>query len=113
MKLLTAALSFPAMIVLAVSAHADPGTADEPAANNSGFLVALQKAGIAYNEPDHAITAAKAVCGLIDNGKPGLEILQGLMTTNPDFTMDGAAQFAAIAADSYCPHQLAPGGSAK
>ncbi|EUA35476.1 hypothetical protein I552_6278 [Mycobacterium xenopi 3993] len=46
------------------------------------------------------------MCGLIDNGESGLEVLKDLKTTNPGFTTDGAAQFAAIAARSYCPQQL-------
>lgn len=123
MKPLSALLLLAALITSAAVASADPADpaaggvplADPavggvpPAVGNSGFLTALQNAGITYDDPARVIAAAQAVCGLIDNGKPGLEILQGLMNTNPGFTMDGAAQFAAIAANAYCPHQLIAG----
>ncbi|EUA42645.1 hypothetical protein I553_6505 [Mycobacterium xenopi 4042] len=85
-------------------AHGDPGAED--GTDNAAFLASLRKAGITYHNADQAITAAKAVCGLIDNGESGLEVLKDLKTTNPGFTTDGAAQFAAIAARSYCPQQL-------
>lgn len=114
MRLLLAVPGIFMAIALAAPAHPDPGVDDPPAADTSAFLASLQRAGISYNDPDQAVTAAKAVCGLVGNGKPGLEVLQGLMSANPGFTTDGAAQFAAIAASVYCPHQLASdGGSAK
>lgn len=87
-------------------ADADPGVDDPPVADTSAFLASLQRAGISYHDADQAVTAAKAVCGLVGNGKSGLDVLHDLMSANPGFTTDGAAQFAAIAASVYCPHQL-------
>ena len=106
MRPFTATLAIAAATIRAVPAYGDPDIDDPPVADNPAFLAALQQAGITYNDPDRAVAAAQAVCGLVGNGKSGLEVLRGLMTANPGFTTDGAAQFAAISASVYCPHQL-------
>lgn len=108
MKLLVALLSIFAMLGLAVPAHGEPGAGDRPDADDASFLTSLLNTGITYNNPDQAITAGKAVCGLVDNGASGLEILRDLKTYNPALTTDQAAQFAAMSAQTYCPHQLMP-----
>lgn len=114
MRLPLALLGIFLAIVSGVPAQADPGTDEPPSADNPTFLASLQRAGISYSDPDQVITAANAVCGMVGNGKSGLEVLQGLMSANPGFTTDGAAQFAAIAASVYCPHQLSSdSGNAK
>jgi hypothetical protein len=102
MKLLLALLSISVMIGLAVPARGDPDSDD------GAFLASLQKAGITYQNAGQAIAAGKAVCGLIDEGESGLEVVEDLKTNNPAFTMDGAAKFAAISAHAYCPQQLTP-----
>lgn len=102
MKLTLAMLSAVTMAGLAVPAHADT------ASDDAAFLASLRQAGITYTNPDQAIAAAKAVCGLVANGESGLQVLKDLKSTNPGFTTDGAAQFAGIAANAYCPQQLAP-----
>lgn len=84
-----------------------PGVQLDPdAVPNAAFLESLRTAGITYSSPGQAIEAARAVCGLVDRGEPGLQVISDLKATNPGFTTDGAAQFAAIAANAYCPHQL-------
>lgn len=113
MKLLTAlaaavVLAGPA---LASPAHADPelgtqASTDEAAGNHAAFLESLGASGITYSNPSQAIDAARTVCGLVDRGETGLQVISDLKANNPGFTTDGAAQFAAIAANSYCPHQL-------
>ncbi len=99
-----------AVVGLPAPAHADPepGTQLDDAARirNAAFLESLRAAGITYSNPGQAIDAARAVCGLVDRGEPGLQVIADLKANNPGFTTDGAAQFAAIAADTYCPHQL-------
>lgn len=111
LKLLLAVLGV-AAIGFAPAAPADPGSPDAPGvdeaavSDNAAFLVSLRSAGITYTDPDQVISAARAVCGLVDRGEPALEVISDLKTTNPGFTTDGAAQFAAISARSYCPHQL-------
>ncbi|NDJ90625.1 DUF732 domain-containing protein [Mycolicibacter kumamotonensis] len=99
-------------------AGAAPGNADpEPVAapdtedvggavHNAAFLESLQAAGITYSSSGQAIAAAHAVCALVDRGEPGLQVIADLKANNPGFTTDAAAQFAAIAATTYCPHQL-------
>ncbi|ORB10952.1 DUF732 domain-containing protein [Mycobacterium noviomagense] len=110
MRFMPALASVCTLIALAGPGHADPGA--EEGTDNAAFLASLRNAGITYNNADQAITAGHAVCGLIDNGESGLEVLKDLKSTNPGFTTDGAAQFAAIAARSYCPQQLAPSSGA-
>lgn len=88
----------------AAPAHADPGANDA----DPGFLASLRNAGITYTSPEQAIDAAHAVCDLAGNGQSGLQVITSLQNANPEFTMDGAATFARLAANSYCPQQLVP-----
>lgn len=110
-KLLLALLGITTMIGLAVPANGDPGveqssSTDQGAVEGRAFLESLRTAGITYTSPDQVITAAKAVCGLVDRGEPGLEIISDLKTNNPGFATDDAAKFAALSARSFCPYQL-------
>jgi len=105
MKLLLALLSVPMGIVVMVPAHAEPGVEDAPAADDF-FLSALRQTGISFNDAGQAIAAGQAVCGLVDRGESGLQLLNDLRTQNPALTINGAAQFATISAKSYCPQQL-------
>lgn len=100
-------------IVLAAPGHADPdvveaGSIDTSANQTSTFIASLREVGITFTDPEQAVSAGQAVCGLAANGESGLELLTDLRDANPALTINGAAQFAAIAARSYCPHQLAP-----
>jgi Protein of unknown function (DUF732) len=106
MKLVLALLGISAMVGIAVPVHAEPAGGDRAEFDDAAFLGSLLNSGISYNNPDQAITAGKAVCGLIDNGASGLEVIKDLKTYNPALTTDQAAQFAAMSAKSYCPHQL-------
>ncbi|UQX12701.1 DUF732 domain-containing protein [Candidatus Mycobacterium methanotrophicum] len=115
MKLLLALLGVSTGIILAVPAHAGPGTDEPPGSDNNGvFLADLQKVGISYGDPNQAISAGQAVCGLVNRGMSGLHLLKHLRESNPALTESGAAQFATISAKSYCPRQLEeaeePGG---
>ena len=96
-------------------AHADPGpgpdapqSAEEVAAMaNDSFLESLRAAGITFDNPGRVVEAGRAVCGLVNRGESGLQVVGDIKANNPGFTTDGAAQFAAISARSFCPHQLA------
>ncbi|BBX24749.1 hypothetical protein MTER_41600 [Mycolicibacter terrae] len=93
------------------NADPEPGAAPDAqdaggAVHNAAFLQSLLAAGITYSNSGQAIEAAHAVCGLVDRGEPALQVISDLKANNPGFTTDGAAQFAAIAATTYCPHQL-------
>lgn len=88
-------------IALAAPAYADPGTVSD-----DNFLTALKSAGITYRNEYQAVAAAQAVCGLMDNGASGIDVISDVQKSNPGFTLDGAGKFAAIAANEYCPQHL-------
>lgn len=93
-------------VALAI-AGATPACADPDGGNDdAGFIQALRQAGITFASDSQAIVAAHAVCGLIDNGETGLQVVRELKSDNAGLTMDGAANFAVIAANSFCPQQL-------
>lgn len=94
-------LSVVVMIAMATPAHADTD------GNDQSFLVALQKAGLTYQDPDRAVSAGKQVCDLVNGGMTGVDIVKNLEQYNPGFAGDGAAKFTAIAAEAYCPNALA------
>lgn len=100
-------------IVLAAPAHAEPGVVEASAVDPTDFITSLHQVGIAFDDPAQAVAAGQAVCGLAANGESGLELLTDLREANPALTISGAAQFAAIAAKTYCPQQLTPAKSAK
>jgi hypothetical protein len=103
MRTLLVALSACAAIGLAAPVHADP---DNTGGDDAGFLADLQKVGIHYPSPAQAITAGRSVCGCLNNGESGLELVHDVKTRNAGFTMEEASNFAMISAKYYCPHQL-------
>jgi hypothetical protein len=104
MRLVLAVASVAAVIGTAVPANADIDDTDQ------AFLVALQQAGLTYQDPDRAIAVGKKVCDLVDGGMAGAEIVKHLQDYNPGFAGDGAAKFTAIAAEAYCPKSLSRAG---
>jgi hypothetical protein len=103
MRTLLAALSVCAAIGLAAPAYADPG---EISGDDASFLASLQQVGIHYPSPAQAVTAGKSVCGCLNNGESGLELVHEVKVRNAGFTMEEASDFAMIAAKYYCPQQL-------
>lgn len=103
MKTLLAAVSVCTAIGLAAPAYADP---DDVSDDDAGFLSSLQQVGIHYPSPGRAITAGKSVCGCLNNGESGLELVHEVKVRNAGFTMEEASDFAMIAAKYYCPQQL-------
>jgi hypothetical protein len=101
MRRLSMLLSVATMIAVAAPAHAH---AD---GNDQSFLVALQQAGLTYQDADRAVSAGKQVCDLVDGGMTGVDIVKNLEQYNPGFAGNGAAKFTAIAAEAYCPNALA------
>lgn len=111
MKLLLALLGVATSIAVAVPAHAIPGEDEEPVDDNTeSFLSDLHTVGLSFQDPNHAISAGKAVCGLMSRGVSGLQLLSDLQDNNPGLTSTGAAQFATISAKAYCPRQLQAAG---
>ena len=80
----------------------------EPEGDDAAFLAALENAGFTYSSPGQVITSAKAVCGMISKGETGLQVVHDIKNENPGMTMDGAARFAALASNAYCPEHLTP-----
>lgn len=92
-----------ALIAAAAPAYADPvGTSGADAS----FIAALNKAGITYQDPAAAVGIGKRACQLMDEGSPQVEVIKSVSSSNPGFTVDGAAQFTMIAASAYCPQHL-------
>lgn len=110
MKALLAAMTAVPALMLAAPAHAEPDAVEASAVDAHEFLASLRQVGISVTDPEQAVAAGKAVCGLAANGESGLELLTDLRNANPALTINGAAQFAAISARSYCPQQLSAGG---
>jgi uncharacterized protein DUF732 len=88
-----------ATLGLAAPAQADPGV-------DASFLDALTRAGITFSDGPGAVSAARTACGLMDNGQPGLDIVQRVAEQNPGISPTSAAKFTAIAASAYCPQYL-------
>ena len=88
-----------AMVGVAAPAYADIN-------NDQDFLTDLRQAGLTYQDPDHAITAAQSVCQLLDEGKSDAEVVTELRNRNPAFQGPGAARFTLLAAAHYCPKYL-------
>ena len=103
MRMLLAVLGVSTAIGLAAPAYAAPG---DVSGDDAGFLAALQQVGIKYPSPDAAVRAGKSVCGCLNNGESGLELVHEVKTRNAGFTMEDASDFAMIAAKFYCPQQL-------
>jgi hypothetical protein len=83
----------------AIPARADPNV-------DASFVDALTKAGITFNDSKSAVNAGKTACGLMDQGKPELDVIQLVTQQNPGISTTSAAQFTAIAASAYCPQHL-------
>ncbi len=101
MKRLLMLTSVAAMIGMAAPAYADPQSDAD-----ADFLSQLKAAGLTYQDPAAAISAAKDVCALVDKGTPDTEIVNNLQLRNPGFRGNGAAEFTALAAGEYCPKYL-------
>lgn len=83
----------------ATPAAADPGV-------DASFLDALRKTDITIKSESGAVKAAKAACGMMEQGRPQLDVVQLVSRQNPGLDTTRAAQFTAIAASAYCPQFL-------
>ncbi|HEX5252912.1 MAG TPA: DUF732 domain-containing protein [Mycobacterium sp.] len=103
MRMLVVLAGCAALIGAAAPAHADPvGTSGADAS----FIAALNKAGITYQDPAAAVGVGKRACELMDEGSAQVDVIKSVSSSNPGFTVDGAAQFTMIAASAYCPQHL-------
>lgn len=110
MKLFLAPLVVIVGLALAAPGHADPVEGEANAVDSAEFITSLRQVGIIFDDTDHAVAAAEALCGLAANGESTMELLNDVTEANPDLNVADAARFAAIAAKTYCPHQLKKGG---
>jgi Protein of unknown function (DUF732) len=102
MRPLVALLGVSVMISLAAPAHGEPnGSSDDV-----GFLATVRDAGLTYTDSAKAVTFGKAVCGSIEAGKSGSDVIRDLQRNNPGLTTDHATLFVGIAAKYYCPQLL-------
>ena len=101
MRRLLAMLGVVAALGVTPPVHADP---DQDL--DASFLDALTKAGITINSRAGAVKAGKTACGLMQQGRPELDVIQLVTKQNPGLDTTRAAQFTAIAASAYCPQFL-------
>jgi hypothetical protein len=99
MRRLVVVLGIAVALGVAVPAHADPGV-------DASFVDALTKAGITFNDSASAVNAGRTACGLMDQGKSQLDVVQLVMKQNSGITTVSAAKFTAIATSAYCPKHL-------
>jgi hypothetical protein len=83
-----------ALVGAAAPAYADP-------VGTSGA-----DASFTYRDPAAAVGVGKRACELMDQGSPQVDVIKSVSSSNPGFTVDGAAQFTMIAASAYCPQHL-------
>jgi len=97
-----------ALLGMAGPAQADPGI-DDPNLDAS-FLASLTQAGVTIKSAPGAVKAGKAACGMMEQGRPQLDVVQLVMRQNPGLDMTKAAKVTAIAASAYCPQYLQRAG---
>ncbi|OBB98303.1 DUF732 domain-containing protein [Mycobacterium sp. 852002-30065_SCH5024008] len=88
-----------AAIGLAAPAYADID-------NDQDFLKDLRDAGITYQDGGNAVTIAKSVCDLLDDGQSSAEVVTQLRNQNPAFQGASAAKFTYLASAHYCPKYI-------
>jgi len=99
MRRLLVVLGIASSLSIAIPAQADPNV-------DASFVDALTKADITFNDSKSAVNAGKAACGLLDQGKPELDVIALVTQQNPGISTTSAAKFTAIAASAYCPQHL-------
>jgi Protein of unknown function (DUF732) len=105
MKRLLMMLSVASMIGMAAPVYAEPDAASDT--KDGDFLKQMTNAGLTYKDPGQAVAVAKNVCDMADKGASESDIEKKLEQLN-SFSGSGAKQFIVLAANSYCPKQLAP-----
>src|SRR5277367_4427795 len=99
MRRLLVVLGIASSLGFAIPAHADPNV-------DASFVDALTKAGITFGDSKSAVSAGKAACELMDQGKSQIDVVQLVMQQNSGISTVNAAKFTGIAASAYCPQYL-------
>jgi hypothetical protein len=95
-----------AAVLLSLAVLAQESKADADPGLDASFLDSLTKAGITVKSETGAVKAGKAACGMMDKGRPQLDVVELVTRQNPGLDTTRAAQFTAIAASAYCPQFL-------
>ncbi len=103
MRRILVLLGVAATLGVSAPAQADPAV---DANLDASFLDALTKAGITIKSRPGAVKAGKAACGMMEQGRPELDVIDLVARQNPGLDMTRAAKFTAIAASAYCPQYL-------
>lgn len=98
MRSLLVLASVAAAIGLAVPARADR--------TDDAFIASLQAAGITFSDPGKAVGAGRWVCDTVGQGTPMPDVVKTLLSKNSALREEKANQFAAIAANTYCPSAI-------
>jgi hypothetical protein len=93
-----------ALVAVGIGAGVLFGAADASAspADDQGFLTALDKQGIAYPSPQWAVTTAREVCTLLDDGAKGVEVSREVSKTS-GIPIEKAGYFVGASIAAYCP----------
>ena len=89
----TAAVLLSASLV--VTAYAEP-------VDDQGFIAALDRQKIPYASPQKAITLAREVCTLLDDGAAGVDVAREINKTS-GIPVANAGYFVGASITSYCP----------
>lgn len=104
MKLLVALSGLAVTIGFAVPAHAD--TVDGVDGTDEAFIASLRATGITFADSDKAVGAGKWVCDTVGQGTQMPDVVTTLRSKNSGLSEEKANQFAAIAANTYCPNTI-------
>lgn len=96
--------------IIAAMSFAAPAHAGPDADLDASFLDSLTRAGITIKSAPGAVKAGKTACGLMQQGKPEIDVIEQVTRQNPGLDTTRAAQFTAIAASAYCPQYLQRAG---
>src|SRR5438874_702165 len=58
-------------------------TASASPAEDQAFLAALDQQGIVYPSPQYAVSVAREVCQLLDDGAKGVDVAREISKNNP------------------------------
>ncbi len=87
---------------LGLAALATSGSAGAFYSADDAFLADIENAGIAFDDPDAAVSGAHAVCDALDEGYAPEDIAVEILSVN-DITVKQAAQIVVASVGAYCP----------
>jgi hypothetical protein len=70
--------------------------------SDDAFLATLDKQGITYASPERAITTAKEICTLLDDGANGVDVSREI-SKNSVVQIEKSGYFVGASITAYCP----------